>query len=109
MQERVNEVFIGDKDPYHWFMYDGKDTLMELLYSTILDVIENELEEKIACKVSFVFNGNQKSMNFLVNRDGIEETVDKVFDWALENERYEFCSELKSIKERLQNEDFSYR
>jgi len=109
MQERVNEIFIGNKDPYDWFMYEGKDTLMELLYSTILSIIEEELEEKIAVRVSFTFNGNDKSMDFLVNRDGIDDTIEKVFDWALENERYEFCSELKEIKERLQSEDFSYR
>lgn len=109
MQERVNEIFIGNKDPYHWFMYDGKDTLMEILYSTILDVVENDLEEKIAAKVSFTFDGKQKSMNFVVNREGLGDTVEKVFEWALDNERYEFCSELKYIKERLHNEDFSYR
>jgi len=109
MQERVNEIFIGNKDPYDWVMYEGRETLMEVLYSTILDIYENELNEKIAARISFNFNGNQKSMDFLIKRDGIQETVDKVFEFALENEKYEWCSELKSIREGLRNEDFSYR
>lgn len=109
MQERVNEIFIGNKDPYEWVMYEGRETLMSVLYSTILDMYENELDEKIAARISFTFNGNDKSMDFLIKKDGIHETIDKVFEWALENEKYEWCSELKSIKEGLHDEDFSYR
>ena len=109
MRERLNEIHIGDKDPYTWIMYEGKETLMGVLYSTILSVIEEELDEKIAARIFYNWSGSQKSMDFVVNRDGIEDTVDKVFEWALENEEYLWCNELKYIKEGLQNEDFSYR
>ena len=108
-KERLNEIFIGDKDPYTWIMYEGKETLMGVLYSTILLVMEEELESKIAARIFYTYNGNKKSMDFVVNRYGIEDTIEKVFEWALQNEEYEWCSELKSIKERLQSEDFSYR
>ena len=109
MSERVNEIYIGDKDPHHWVLYDGKETLMGLLYSTILDVVENELDQKIAARIHCNFSNRQKSMDFVVNREGIEDTIEKVFEWALENEEYEWCAELTSIKKGLQNEDFSYR
>ena len=101
MVERVNEIYIGDKDPHHWVLYDGKETLMGLLYSTILDVVENDLEEKIACRIHCNFSNRQKSMDFVVKRDGIEETIEKVFEWALENEEYEWCAELKSIQKQF--------
>lgn len=109
MQERLNEIYIGDKDPYTWVTYDGKETLMGVLYSTILSVIEEELDEKVAARIYYNINNRKKSMDFIVNRDGIQDTIDKVFEWALDNEEYEWCAELKVIKERLQNEDFSYR
>ena len=109
MSERINEIFIGDKDPYTWIMYEGKETLMNVLYSTILSVVEEELDEKIAARIFYTMNDKKKSMDFVVNRDGIDDTIEKVFEWALKNEEYEWCSELKNIKERLQNEDFSYR
>lgn len=105
MEERFNEIYIGDKDPYHWVMYDGKGVLMQVLYGTILDVVENELEEQIACRIHCNFNNRQKSMDFVVKRDGIEETIDKVFEWALENEEYEWCAELKSIQKQLESQN----
>lgn len=104
MSERLNEIFIGDKDPYTWIMYEGKETLMGVLYSTVLSVIEEELDEKIAARIFYNWNGSQKSMDFVVNRDGIEDTIEKVFDWALENEEYLWCSELNNIKENLKLE-----
>lgn len=105
MEERLNEIYIGDKDPHHWVLYDGKETLMGLLYSTIIDVMENDLEEKIAARIHCNFSNRQKSMDFVVNREGIEDTIDKVFNWALENEEYEWCSKLKNIKEELELTD----
>lgn len=104
-EERLNEIYIGDKDPYHWVMFEGKETLMGVLYATILSVMEEDLEEKIAARVFFRLNGKEKSMDFVVNRDGIEDTVDKVFEWALENEEYRWCEELKWIKKDLQEVD----
>lgn len=105
MVERVNEIYIGDKDPHHWVLYDGKETLMGLLYSTILDVVENDLEEKIAVRIHCNFSNRQKSMDFVVKRDGIDDTIDKVFEWALENEEYEWCAELKLIQKQLESQD----
>jgi hypothetical protein len=109
VEEKVNEIYIGDKDPYHYIMYDGKGVLMQLLYGTLLDVFENDLDEKIAVRIHCYFSNRQKSMDFVVYRESIEDTIDKVFEWALENEEYEWCSKLKSIKKELQNENFSYR
>ena len=104
-KERINEIFIGDKDPYTWIMYEGKETLMGVLYSTILLVMEEELESKIAARIFYTYNGNKKSMDFVVNRDGIEDTNEKVFEWALENEEYLWCQELTYIKEDLARQD----
>ena len=105
MKERINEIFIGDKDPFTWVMYEGKETLMGVLYSTILLVMEEELESKIAARIFYTYNGNKKSMDFVVNRDGIEDTIEKVFEWALENEEYLWCQELTYIKEDLARQD----
>jgi hypothetical protein len=105
VKKRVNEIFIGDKDPYHWVMYDGKEILMGFLYSTILNVVENDLDEKIAVRIHCNFANRQKSMDFVVNRDGIDDTIEKVFEWALQNEEYEWCSKLQKIKEELVEQD----
>jgi hypothetical protein len=104
-KERLNEIFIGDKDPFTWVMYEGKETLMGVLYSTILLVMEEELESKIAARIFYTYNGSKKSMDFVVNRDGIEDTIEKVFEWALENEEYLWCQELTYIKEDLARQD----
>ena len=101
MENRIKEIYIGDTDPHHWIMYDGKSTLMPILYETILELVENDLDEKIAVRIHCNFSNRQKSMDFVVHKDGIEDTIDKVFEWALENEEYEWCSELKTIKSEI--------
>lgn len=98
METRIKEIYIDDKDPYHWVMYEGKSTLMPILYETILEVVEDNLEEKIAARVHFTINDIPKSMDFIVHQDMIGDTIEKVFEWAIENEEYEWCSKLKTIE-----------
>ena len=54
MRERLNEIHIGDKDPYTWIMYEGKETLMGVLYSTILSVIEKNSMRRLLPEYSII-------------------------------------------------------
>lgn len=109
IQERVFTVHIGETDVYEWVQGVGKAVLMPILFEVCKEVIEEQEEERIAARVQFSLKGKPKVYDFLVRLDGVEDTLDKIMNWAIEEEEYELCSKIKNTKERLQDEDFSYR
>ena len=117
-QEKVFTVHIGETDIFEWTQGIGKAVLMPILLKTCEEVIYDNQEEKIAAKVQFSFKGKPKIYDFIVKFDGIEDTLEKIMNWALEEEKYEMCRDIKylqdyvwDLKETLQkkDEDFSYR
>jgi glutamyl-tRNA reductase len=108
-ERRVYTVYIGEKDPYDWTINTGKNILMPIVLKTCEELIEEGLEKKQAVRVEANIRNTLKAFDFWVKRENLQETLDKVMDWALDNEEYEMCSIIKKLEERLQNEDFSYR
>jgi len=108
-KRRVYTAYIGDTDPYEWTMYTGKPILMPVIFKTCKDIVEENLEEKQAARVEAVIRGNPKAFDFWVKREEMDTTLEKVMEWALDAEEYEMCSEIKELRERLHDEDFSYR
>lgn len=106
-RENVLTIYIGDKDPQSWLQDTGKSVLMPVLLKTAEAIISEGLEEKQAARVETLIRGKKKALDFFVRRDSIYETIDKVMEWALQEEEYEMCTEIKNLKEKLQNEDFS--
>jgi hypothetical protein len=109
INERVFTVHIGETDVHEWVQGIGKRVLMPILFEVCKDVIEETIEERIAARVQFSLKGKPKIYDFIVRLDGIEDTLSKIMNWAIEEEEYEMCSKIKKTQERLHNEDFSYR
>ena len=107
--EQVFTVHIEENAIQEWIQGVGKLVLMPILFEVCKDVIEDEEEERIAARVQFSLKGKPKVYDFLVRLDGITDTLNKIMDWAISEEEYEMCQEVKVIQERLYNEDFSYR
>ena len=117
-EETVFTVHIGETDIFEWTQGIGKAVLMPILLKTCEEVIYDNQEEKIAAKVQFSLKGKPKIYDFVVKFDGIDDTLEKIMNWALEEEEYEMCRDIKylqdyvgDLKDTLQkkDEDFSYR
>ena len=106
-EETVFTAHIGETDVFEWTQGVGKDILMPILLKVCEEVIEDKIEEKIAARIEFSLRGIPKAYDFLVKYEGIDDTLDKIMVWALDEEYYEMCSKIKSLKGRLQNEDIS--
>ena len=104
-EEKVFTAYIGEKDPQEWLQGVGKAIIMPILLKVSEEVIEESLEEKHAARVEAQIRGKMKAFDFFVRMEGIEDTLDKVMGWALEEEEYELCGKIKGLQERLQNED----
>jgi hypothetical protein len=108
-EETVFTIHIGETDIYEWTQGIGKSILMPILLEVCKEVIEENIEERIAARVQFSLKGKPKIYDFVVKLDGVDGTLSKIIDWAISEEEYEICSEIKKLQEKLQNEDFSYR
>ena len=47
-----------------------------------------------------------QKFNFYVKRDDLSDTLDKIMEWALEEEEYEICARVKKVEEKLVKEEF---
>lgn len=94
-------VHIGNTDIYEWTMGVGKDILMPKLFSAVENLIENDLQTKLAARVKALEGKKTFTFDFVVKRDNIDDTLEKILQWALDREEYEMCSEIKKIQDKL--------
>lgn len=100
-EKRVFTAYIGEVDIQEWTQGIGKAVLMPILLKTCEEVIIDELEEEHAARIEFLLRGKPKSVDFLVSRAGIDDTLNKIMNWALEEEHYEMCSQVKNLQDYI--------
>jgi len=102
-QEKVFTVHIGETDIFEWTQGIGKSILMPILLKVCEEVIYDNLEEKVAAKIQFSLKGKPKIYDFVVKFDGIEDTLEKIMGWALEEEKYEMCRDIKYLQDYVKD------
>lgn len=104
-QERVFVAYIGETDIYEWTQGVGKTIMMPELLKSCEKLIHEDLLEIKAVRVEAVINSKKKSFDFFVRRNGIDDTLEKIMNWALVEEEYEMCSRVKNLQEFLDKEN----
>jgi len=100
--DKIKTIYIGDRDIYSWTMDEGKSTIMPILLEQSKELIENDLESKKALRVEAIIRGEKKAFDFFVKKEDISDTLSKIMNWALEEEHYEMCSEIKELERKLE-------
>lgn len=98
-------VYIGDTDIYEWTMGVGKTVLMPELLVGCEEVLYNDTDEVKCARVEAIIRGKPKAFDFNVTYDGIEDTLDKIMGWALQEEMYEMCQRVQNLQEYLENQN----
>lgn len=101
--KKIFTVHIGKNDIYEWTMGIGKETLMPELLVGCEELLYNDLEEVKCLRVESLIRGKQKAFDFSVKKEGVGDTLDKIMQWALENEEYETCSRVKNLMNKLES------
>ena len=97
-------IYIGKQDLYEWTLSDGgKDMLMPLLYKGTKKLINKNKDSVHCCRVECFVRDELKAFDFYVKKNENKDTLEKLMDWALENENYEICSEIKSLESKVEN------
>ena len=105
-EKRILTIHIGDTDIYEWTMSEGKKTLMPELLVGCEELLYNDLDEVKCVRVEAQIRKQKKAFDFGVQRKSVEDTLDKILQWALYEEEYEICERVKKLNEYLENNQF---
>lgn len=98
--DKIKTIHIGDKDIYHWTMYEGKSTMMPILLESSKKLIKDNLDSIKCLRVEAIIRGESKAFDFFVKREELSDTLSKIMDWAIEEEEYEMCNEIKILHQK---------
>jgi len=98
-------VYIGETDIYEWSMGIGKTVLMPELLVGCEEVLYNDLAEVKCARVEAVIRGKPKAFDFNVRYDGIDDTLNKIMSWSLQEEEYEMCQRVRDLQQYLENQN----
>lgn len=96
--EKVITVHIGDTDIHEWTMNEGKSVLMPILYDSLKKMFEDDLDEIHAVRVEAIIRKQSKAFDFIISKNECSDTLQKIFEWALDEEFYEICQDIKNFR-----------
>lgn len=101
-EKRILTIHIGKTDIYEWTMGVGKNTLMPELLVGCEELLYNGLDEVKCVRVEALIRKETKAFDFSVKRENITDTLDKILEWALNEEEYEICERVKNLNEFIE-------
>ena len=106
---KPKEIYIEQKVPIQQWAAENKGTIMDAIYENVSEFMASKEEDRIVLRI---IAGPQKvrrpqsindiSMNvdFIISKEDIYETLQKLLEHCIEVEEYEKCAEIV----KLQNE-----
>ena len=91
-------IYIGNSDIFEWATNMGKSVLMSELLVGCEELLYNELNEVKCLRVESFVRGKHMAYDFSIYKDGYDETLEKIMEWALETEEYEMCQRVTELK-----------
>jgi hypothetical protein len=101
-------VYIGNSDIFEWATDTGKPILMPELLIGCEELLYNDLVQVKCLRVESFVRESHKAYDFSVTRDGCEDTLNKIMEWSLENEEYEYCQRIKSLLDYIEERDNTF-
>lgn len=101
LSDTVLHIYIGSDDIQDWTQGIGKYTLMPAMFECCKTVIDEDLDRLQFARVECNIRGKKRAFDFSVEMDGIHDTLEKVMEWALSEEKYHMCSEIQKFQNTL--------
>ena len=106
---KPKEIHMEERVPIQQWAAENKGTIMDAIYENVSEFMASKEEDRIVLriiagpkKVRRPQSINDISMNvdFIISKDDIKETLQKLLEHCIEVEEYEKCAEIV----KLQNE-----
>ena len=106
---KPREIHMEGRVPINEWANDNKSTIMNAIYENVFDFIRSDEQDRIVLRI---IAGPQKvrrpqsindipmNVDFIISKEDIKETLEKLLEHCIEVEEYEKCAEIV----KLQNE-----
>lgn len=103
------EIYIGTETPIGVWADDNKNIIMNALYDNVFDFVDGDELNRCVLRVIAQpkTHVNAKplkrvglSVDFIITRDDINETIDKLIGHLSDLEEYEKCAELVKLRNK---------
>jgi hypothetical protein len=106
---KPKEIHMEGRVPINEWANDNKSTIMNAIYDNVFDFVRSNEEDRIVLRIIAGPTQNKKprsindlpmNVDFVISREDIKETLEKLLEHCIEVEEYEKCAEIV----KLQNE-----
>jgi hypothetical protein len=106
---KPREIHMEGRVPINEWANDNKSTIMNAIYENVFEFIRSDEQDRIVLRI---IAGPQKvrrpqsindipmNVDFIISKEDIKETLEKLLEHCIEVEEYEKCAEIV----KLQNE-----
>jgi hypothetical protein len=106
---KPKEIHMEGRVPINEWATDNKSTIMDAIYDNIFDFVRGKEEDRIVLRIIAAptkskrpqsINDLPMNVDFIISKEDINETLEKLLEHCIEVEEYEKCAEIV----KLQNE-----
>jgi hypothetical protein len=106
---KPKEIHMEGRVPINEWASDNKSTIMNAIYDNVFDFVRSNEEDRIVLRIIAgpkkvrrpqSINDLPMNVDFIISKEDIKETLDKLLEHCIEVEEYEKCAEIV----KLQNE-----
>ena len=106
---KPKEIHMEGRVPINEWAMDNKNIIMDAIYENVFDFVRGKEDDRIVLRI---IAGPQKvrrpqsindipiNVDFIISKDDINQTLEKLLEHCIEVEEYERCAEIV----KLQNE-----
>ena len=106
---KPKEIHMEGRVPINEWANDNKSTIMNAIYDNVFDFVRSNEEDRIVLRIISApkvarrpqsINDLPLNVDFVISKEDIQETLQKLLEHCIEVEEYEKCAEIV----KLQNE-----
>jgi hypothetical protein len=106
---KPKEIHMEGRVPINEWANDNKSTIMDAIYENVFEFIRSDEQDRIVLRIIAgpkkvrrpqSINDVPMNVDFIISKEDIKETLEKLLEHCIEVEEYEKCAEIV----KLQNE-----
>ena len=101
------KIYIDFGTPIETWASENKGMIMDSIYSNVFDFIESEEDDRVVLQVSPKIGNRPRipknieppvNVDFIISKDDIQVTLEKMLEYYIEVEEYEKCAEIHKLQ-----------
>jgi hypothetical protein len=104
---KPKEIHMEDRVPIQQWAEENKGTIMDAIYENVSEFMASKEEDRIVLRIIAgpkkvrrpqSINDVPMNVDFIISKDDIKETLQKLLEHCIEVEEYEKCAEIVKLQ-----------